>query len=98
MGVDVGYDAAPTFWDIDADGDQDLFVGNEHGKIWFYRNVGSADVPNFQLVTQTFNDIDVGWNSQPVFADIDGDGYADLFVGEQNGGVNLWRNVSQDWS
>lgn len=94
MGIDVGYDAAPTFWDIDGDGDQDLFVGNELGTIWFYRNVGTTNVPAFELVTRNFNDIDIGWRSCPVFADVDGDGDADLFVGEQNGGVNLWRNMS----
>ena len=90
--VDVGYDAAPTFFDIDQDGDQDLFVGSELGTIGFYRNTGDSNHPFFQLEAKTFADIDVGWRSCPVFADIDGDGNADLFVSEENGGVNLWRN------
>ena len=46
----VGKNASPTFCDIDADADYDLFVGerswggdNRHGDIDFYRNVGTPD-------------------------------------------------------
>ncbi|MBD2388785.1 hypothetical protein [Cylindrospermum sp. FACHB-282] len=36
--TDVGFYAAPTFADIDGDGDLDAFVGNLDGNTQFYRN------------------------------------------------------------
>jgi hypothetical protein len=39
----------PALVDIDADGDQDLFIGSDDGAILFYRNVGTAAAHRFQL-------------------------------------------------
>lgn len=36
--IDLGSNAAPALVDIDQDGDLDLFVGSESGRIFFYRN------------------------------------------------------------
>ncbi len=36
-GADAGHYLAPVFWDIDNDGDDDVFVGEESGGINFYR-------------------------------------------------------------
>ena len=86
--------SAPGFADIDADGDVDLFVGDGEGKIWFYRNVGTSSVPNFALESSHLNGIDVGLTARPTFTDIDNDGDADLFIGEHEGGLFFYRNVT----
>jgi len=84
--IDVGGDSAPTFADIDNDGDFDLFVGESFpGIINFYRNTGTATNPIFTLVTENFASINVGLDSTPTFADIDSDGDFDLSVGEGGG-------------
>jgi len=83
---------AHAFADIDNDGDFDLFVGQEHGSLHFYRNTGTPTDPSFTLETQIFSDIDVGFSSAPTFADIDHDGDLDLFVGEDAGNINFYRN------
>jgi hypothetical protein len=86
----------PSFADIDADGDFDLFVGKDDGTISFYRNTGSAHTPSFTLVTGQYLGLTV--NTLPVcaFADIDEDGDFDLFVGEWrftgNANVRFYRN------
>ena len=42
--------SAPTLVDIDGDGDQDLFFGDEKGEIYFYRNDGHIGKPFFVKV------------------------------------------------
>ena len=44
----------PTFVDIDADGDPDLFAGNVDGTITFYENVGSATQPELRFRTNRY--------------------------------------------
>ncbi|MBD3277808.1 MAG: hypothetical protein GF388_05880 [Candidatus Aegiribacteria sp.] len=46
--IDVGSYAAPLFTDWDGDGLKDLICGQfDNGRIRFYRNVGSAENPEF---------------------------------------------------
>ena len=86
-----GSNSTPALTDVDGDGDLDLFIGESSGEINFYRNVGTAQAPSFDLVTDRFAGIDVGRRSFPTFADVDGDGDQDLLIGRQEGGVLLYR-------
>ncbi|WP_172957530.1 cadherin-like domain-containing protein, partial [Aphanothece sacrum] len=92
--TDVGNNSAPTFADIDGDGDFDAFVGNSYGNTIFYRNTGTGSAPNFTLeATNPFGLTDVGILAKPTFADIDGDGDLDAFVGELFGNTIFYRNT-----
>jgi len=104
-GFDVGTYAAPTFADIDNDGDLDAFVGESLGTVKFYENTGSATAALFTPAGTTgFNGVTakanplagfyVGTHTAPTFADIDNDGDLDAFVGELNGTVKFYRNYS----
>ncbi len=88
-----GSNTTPTLVDIDADGDQDLFIGESSGAINFYRNVGTPSSPNFEFVSDRFSDIDIGRRSVPTFADLDQDGDQDLFVGSESDGLTFFRNI-----
>ena len=92
--TDIGYNSAPTFVDIDGDGDFDAFVGEEDGNINFFENTGSSFAPAFSLSATTlpFGLSDVGVNATPTFVDIDGDGDFDAFVGEEDGNINFFLN------
>ncbi|MEA5576712.1 VCBS repeat-containing protein, partial [Anabaena sp. UHCC 0451] len=92
--TNVGNIAAPTFADIDNDGDLDAFVGEANGDTLFYRNTGTAAAPTFTLeTTNPFGLTRVLSNSTPILADIDGDGDLDAFVGDAYGDTTFYRNT-----
>ena len=82
----------PALGDLDGDGDLDLFVGESSGELNFYRNDGGTGAPDFQLVSDKFQDIDVGRRSVPTLVDLDGDGDLDLAVGSEISGLRIFIN------
>ncbi len=90
-GVNVGSFSSPTFADVDGDGDLDAFIGEDSGNINYFENDGGT----FTEITgaaNPFNGVAVGSNSSPTFADVDGDGDLDAFIGEENGNINYFEN------
>lgn len=87
-----GSHTTPALVDIDGDGDLDLFVGETSGTINLYRNNGTRSRPAFELVSDEFQDIDVGRRSVPAFLDVDGDGDYDMIVGSEANGLVIFRN------
>lgn len=90
-----GSNTAPALTDLDGDGDLDLLVGEASGQLNLYRNEGTRSAPKFTLVSDAFQDIDVGRRATPTFADLDRDGRTDLLLGSEDGGVQFWRNVTE---
>lgn len=92
----------PRFFDIDADGDFDLFVSVLYDptvpqSLMYLKNNGTPQIANYQLITNDYlKTLDVGNNSSPVFVDIDNDNDLDLFMGSfknPNGSVNFLENT-----
>ncbi|HIE95060.1 MAG TPA: VCBS repeat-containing protein, partial [Acidobacteria bacterium] len=78
----------PQLIDIDGDGDDDLFVQEETGRIMFFENV-PGETPQFQWRTDRFQDLEVGeWFR---FVDLDQDGDADLLAEQPFSYVRYYR-------
>lgn len=84
---------APHFADLDGDGDLDLLIGNQNGRLIHFRNDGSSNTPNFVWASDAYQGIDVGENSTVSVADVNNDNLHDLIIGEKDGNLNYYRNV-----
>ena len=105
-GVDAGQYGRASLGDLDGDGDLDLVTGASSGRVRLYRNVGTARQPTFETEgrgTPTADDLafaeavglpdDVGQDSAPALADLDGDGALDLVLGTAEGALRVFQNV-----
>lgn len=80
----------PDFVDIDADGDEDLFIKDRANRLVFMRNVGSSSAPQYQWETDDYQGLPIGaWFK---FTDIDNDNDVDLFAENPFGIISLFRN------
>ncbi len=88
------YFAAPTFADLDKDGDQDLLVGEYYGAIQYFENTGTKTAPMFATAQQNpFGLTSSVYAAFPVVADLDNDGDLDLLVGEYYGTFRYFENM-----
>lgn len=73
------YFTAPTFVDLDGDGDLDMVSGEYYGKLKVYdKDDSGAGFTELTGANNPLDNVDVGYNSTPVFVDLDGDGDLDL--------------------
>ena len=90
----------PTAFDWDHDGDQDLIVGDEDGRVAFIEHTGMIRVdgaPQFlapKYFQQEAEDLKCGALATPVGCDWDGDGDTDIVSGNTAGFIQLFRNLS----
>ncbi len=85
---------APSFGDLDNDGDLDMVCGSNDGTLHYFQNnaVNNAEM-SLVYIPNYFAGIDVGNFSTPFVYDIDGDGKKDIAVGERLDNINLISNT-----
>lgn len=84
INVAAGSHSSPAAVDFDNDGDNDIFIGNQEGRIIYFENTETNLVQRFGS-ENPFDGIDVGSYAAPVFLDMDGDPFQDVFIGHSAG-------------
>ncbi|KAA3636558.1 MAG: T9SS C-terminal target domain-containing protein, partial [Bacteroidetes bacterium] len=88
------YNYAPTFGDLDGDGDYDIIIGEQFGQLFYGENTAGPGNPiDIAGVSYNYMEINVGQASVPQVIDLNRDGLKDLIIGEKNGNVNYFVNT-----
>jgi hypothetical protein len=75
--IDVGYNAVPYIYDIDLDGKKDLLIGNQSGRIVYYKSSGTGSAPTLTFVTNTLGNFKA--DTANVFT-----GYSSIWIGKMD--------------
>ena len=81
--------------DINGDGLPDILAGRSEGNLEYWMNDGTRGAPNFTLAEEAFLGLDatpLRQNLACAIGDLDGDGTADLAIGDQTGRLGVISN------
>ncbi|MEG1572114.1 MAG: FG-GAP-like repeat-containing protein [Bacteroidales bacterium] len=105
--LDMGNGAYPIFVDLNADGLQDLLIGNynrgdsgSYAHLVYYQNKGSIQNPRFTLEDNDFAGVSAYKirAASPSLGDINGDGKLEMFVGTEQGQLLYFTNQANTQS
>lgn len=84
----------PALGDLNGDGEPDLIIGDEDGKLHLFINQATQGNPAAFVLTQpNLAQIDVGQSAKPQIIDVNLDGLPDLLVGERSGKIRYYENI-----
>jgi hypothetical protein len=101
-GIDVGDYSTPQLFDLDNDGLLDLIIGKQDGKLSYYHNEGTPEIPDFVFKTDFLGEVDVtdyalswyGYSTPYFFRKPDGETM--LLTGSEEGILKLFTNIDNN--
>ncbi len=94
LGIDVGLYAYPELVDPDGDGDWDLLVGRDDLNLYYYRNDGTAQEPNWSSNNSYCSGLAGNhYFTTPTMVDLNGNGLLDIVYGHYGGLLNYFNNT-----
>lgn len=102
MGIDIGEFSAPQLFDLNSDERIDLAIGEKNGNMNYYENVGTIQVPQFALITDSLGNVNVtdynisysGYSTPWFFKNPQGD--IELIVGSEEGKLFYYTDISNN--
>ncbi len=93
-----GLRMVPALGDLDGDGDQDMMLGLENGKLAYYPNTSAGASVTFGTPITNYADntgtpISAGQYAFPQLFDLNKDGLLDLIVGRKTGEIMYYQNI-----
>lgn len=97
----LGYVDVSEYWSfeghsipqfIDVEGDYRLVLGSKTGYLHYYEDIDSNLSGSWTLIDSTLEDINIGLRSAPAIADITGDNRLEMVLGNQRGGLALYKS------
>ncbi len=94
QGLDDRTQYSAAFVDLSRDGKLGLVFGETNGTLTFYENVGRQETPVWQLLPNVFAPVNVDSLAPPAFYRVDPKGIYDLIVGNAEGKLFYYENLS----
>jgi hypothetical protein len=93
-----GY-SIPHVCDLDRDGNYEILIGSETGRVFLYRNFDASANRVCEEITQiysdnkgvSYSDLFFGTKSAASSADIDGDSIPEILIGNIRGGIRMYE-------
>ena len=104
--IDVGEGAIPMFVDINQNGKMDIIISNfryynentlNDQRFMLLLNEGTAEEPKFKIEDDNFLNMSqygLGNHLTPTFEDLNGDGKPDMILGDLQGRLHYFQNIS----
>ncbi|MBA4853678.1 FG-GAP-like repeat-containing protein [Emticicia sp. BO119] len=92
LGTDLQSSISPAFTDFDNNGLLDFIIGRSSTTFVYYKQANPNSL-TFNLVTNSFNNLNLGISQNSTFSDIDGDGFLDMVIGKGDGTLNAFEQV-----